>query len=133
MGSIGIDVGSFSVKVAKVKPSNRGYELVQLSEYPLSQDPSKDNQIEVIEILRDVQNRFYVEGDVYVVGAHQYEVSVRRKEFPFRERHKILKSLPFELEDDIPFSHENSVYDAKITHFVGPTAHLLDQIGRAHV
>ena len=125
MGSIGIDVGSFSVKVAKVKPSNRGYELVQLSEYPLSQDPSKDNQIEVIEILRDVQNRFYVEGDVYVVGAHQYEVSVRRKEFPFRERHKILKSLPFELEDDIPFSHENSVYDAKITHFVGPTAHLL--------
>lgn len=125
MLSIGIDIGSFSVKVAKVRSLKQGYELVAFSEYPLSQDPNKDTQIDLIEILRDVKNRLWEEGTQIVIGAHPFEVSLRRREFPFRERHKIAKSLPFELEDDIPFSFENSVFDAKITHYVGNTAHVL--------
>lgn len=125
MFSIGIDIGSYSVKVAKVSSSPKGYELIHYSEYPLSQDPSRDNQLEIIEILREIQSKLWEEGTQIVVGAHQFEVSIRRREFPFRERHKIIKSLPFELEDDIPFSAENSMFDAKITHFVGNTAHVL--------
>jgi general secretion pathway protein L len=125
MLSIGIDIGSFSIKVAKVRSSSKGYELLHISEYPLSQDPSKDNQIEIIEILRDIRGRYYEDGAQFVVGAHQYEVTARRREFPFRERHKILKSLPFELEDDIPFSNETAIFDAKVTHFVGNQAHVL--------
>ncbi len=125
MFSIGIDIGSFSVKVAKVRSHNRGYELMHFSEYPLSQDPTKDNKIEILEILQDTIKRLYEEGTQIVVGAHLYDVAWRRKEFPFRERHKIIKSLPFELEDDIPFSSENSVFDAKLTHFIGDTAHVI--------
>lgn len=125
MFSIGIDIGSYSVKVAKVRSTNRGYELLNYLDYPLTQDPNKDTQIDIIEILRDVKSKLWEEGTQIVVGAHQYEVSLRRREFPFRERHKILRSLPFELEDDIPFSAENSVFDAKITHYVGNTAHIL--------
>lgn len=125
MLSIGIDIGSYSVKVAKVRSISKGYELLHYSEYPLSQDPAKDNQLEIIEILRDVRSRLWEEGTQIVMGAHQFDVSLRRRDFPFRERHKILKSLPFELEDDIPFSSENAVFDAKITHFSGQTAHLL--------
>ncbi len=123
--SVGIDIGTYSVKVAKVRSTNRGYECIGTSEYPLSQDPNKDTQIEIIEILRDVHARYIEPGASLVIGAHQYEVSWRRREFPFKERHKILKSLPFELEDDIPFSSENSVFDAKITHFIGNKAEVL--------
>ncbi|MEQ1665423.1 MAG: pilus assembly protein PilM [Bdellovibrionales bacterium] len=125
MVSIGIDIGSFSIKVAKVRSNARGYTVEKLSEYPISQDPTKDTQIEIIEVLRDIKATLWEEGALVVTGAHQFDVSIRRKEFPFRERHKILKSLPFELEDDIPFSYENSVFDAKITHFRGITTHLL--------
>lgn len=125
MLSIGIDIGSFSVKVAKVRSLKVGYELLSFSEYPLSQDPNKDKQIELVEILRDVKNRLWEDGVQIVIGAHTNELSLRRREFPFRERHKITKSLPYELEDDIPFSAENSVFDAKITHFVGNVAHVL--------
>lgn len=125
MVSIGIDIGSFSIKVAKVRAAGKGYELLNIGEYPLTQDPNKDTQIDIIEALRDIEKKFGEDGAIYVAGAHPYEVSVRRKEFPFRERHKILKSLPFELEDDIPFSFENSIFDAKITHLVGPVSHLL--------
>ena len=123
--SVGIDIGSFSVKVAKVRSTNRGYECIGTSEYPLSQDPNKDTQIELIEILRDIHSRYIDDGASVVIGAHQFEVSWRRREFPFKERHKILKSLPFELEDDIPFSSENSVFDARITHFTGNKAQVI--------
>lgn len=125
MLSIGIDIGSYSLKVAKVRSTNRGYELIHHAEYPLSQDPTKDNQLEIIEVLRDVRRHLWEDGTNIVVGAHQHEVSFRRREFPFRERHKILRALPFELEDDIPFSAEDSVFDAKITHFTGQQAHVL--------
>lgn len=83
MISIGIDIGSFSIKVAKVRSLNKGYELLKLSEYPLSPDPTKDNQIEVIEALRDIKSRFWEEGAQIVIGAHQYEVILRRRHFPF--------------------------------------------------
>jgi general secretion pathway protein L len=125
MYSIGIDIGSFSVKVAKVRSNNRGYELIHYSEFPLSQDPTKDNKIEMVEIFNDIKARLFEEGTQLVVGAHLFEVAWRRKEFPFRERHKILKSLPFELEDDVPFSNENTVYDAKVTHYTGNKANVI--------
>jgi general secretion pathway protein L len=125
MFSIGIDIGSFSIKVAKVRGSARGYDLMHFSEYPLSQDPTKDHKIEIHEALQDIKKRLHEENTQIVIGAHLFDVAWRRKEFPFRERHKILKSLPFELEDDIPFSSENAVFDAKVTHFTGDTAHVL--------
>lgn len=125
MLSLGIDIGSFSIKVAKIRSLPKGYEVLALSEYPLPQDPNKDTQIDIIEALRDIYKRFWEEGIHVVAGAHQFDVSLRRRDFPFRERHKILKSLPFELEDDIPLSIENSVFDAKISHYTGNTAHVL--------
>jgi len=38
---------------------------------------------------------------------------------------KIFKSLAFELEEEIPFSGENSIFDAKIIRTIGPTAEVL--------
>lgn len=125
MYSIGIDVGSFSLKVAKIRSHARGFDLIHFAEYPLSQDPTKDNKIEILEALRDIMGRLFEDGTQIVVGAHMFDVAWRRKEFPFRERHKILKSLPFELEDDIPFTSESSVYDAKITHYTGNSSHVI--------
>ncbi|OFZ12792.1 MAG: hypothetical protein A2Z20_07060 [Bdellovibrionales bacterium RBG_16_40_8] len=125
MLSIGIDIGSYSIKVAKVKSAYKGYELLHYSEHPLSQDPGKDNKIEIIEILRAIELTAGEDNYQIVAGVHQFEASLRRREFPFRERHKILKSLPFELEDDIPFSSDNAIFDAKITHYRGQTTYVL--------
>lgn len=125
MLSIGIDIGSFSIKMAKVRSTKTGYELVGLAEYPLSQDPSKDNQIEIIEALRDIYTRYFEDGCQLVTGVRQNKVSVRRLKFPFRERHKILKTLPFELEEDIPFSFQNSIFDGRISFFQGAEANVL--------
>ncbi len=125
MISVGIDIGSYSIKVARIEGSAKGFHILGLDEFPLSQDPTKDTTIDILEALRTVVERYQQDGVQIVMGARQDHVSVRRKVFPFRERHKITKSLPFELEDDIPLSIENAVYDAKITHFVGGQANTL--------
>ena len=117
MISIGIDIGSYSVKVARVEGSAKGFRVLSLDDYPLPTDPAKDITLDILEILRDIHTRYGNESIQYIVGAEQNHISSRRRSFPFKERHKILKSLPFELEDDIPLSIENAVFEAKLTHF----------------
>lgn len=119
MISVGIDIGKFSVKVAIVEGSAKGFQVIGLDEFPLGQDPAKDQTLDIIEALRDINKRYVSDGTPVSIAARQNHISLRRRTFPFKERHKILKSLPFELEDDIPLSIENAVYEAKITHLLG--------------
>jgi len=45
--------------------------------------------------------------------------------FPFSDRLKILKSLPFELEEDFPFSPDSAIYDARVVRYLGSSAEVL--------
>lgn len=128
MISVGIDIGSYSIKVAQIEGSAKGYSILRLEEYPLTQDPTKDNSIDVLEALRDIKTRFIPDGTQVIISAKQNHISFRRRLFPFKERHKILRSLPFELEDDIPLSIENALFEAKITRYVGEAADVLAAI-----
>lgn len=114
MISIGVDIGSYSLKIAQLEDGPRGYNLIGFKEYPLSQDPTKDKSIEVLDTLRNLFSQLDMSQTRIVFGEKQGRVSTRFLEFPFRERHKILKSLPFELEEDIPFSPDDAFYDAKV-------------------
>ncbi|RYZ69445.1 MAG: pilus assembly protein PilM, partial [Proteobacteria bacterium] len=55
----------------------------------------------------------------------QQNVSVHFNRFPFKERQKILKSLAFELEDEIPLDIDEAIFDAKIVEYAGPFADVL--------
>lgn len=125
MISIGIDIGSYSLKVAQVESTPRGFALIGYKEYPLSQDPTKDKSIEILDILRNLFSQYDLSQTRIVFGEKQGRVSCRFLEFPFRERHKILKSLPFELEEDIPFSYDNALYDARVLKFQKNLTHVL--------
>lgn len=127
MISVGIDIGSFSIKVVEIDDSAKPYEVTQFNEYPLSQDPNKDRKIEIVDILRNLVGTYENASQPvhFVLGIPEWKTSIRRKIFPFKERHKILKSLPFELEDDIPFSLEDSIFDARISRYAGPMAEVI--------
>ncbi len=125
MKSVGIDIGSASIKVAEVVQTNKGLVVSQFNEFTLGQNPGFDPSIEIIEYLRTVSAQYSSEPTRIVVGLRQEMVSVRNKIFPFSDRIKILKSLPFELEEDLPFSPENAVYDAKIVKTMGSSAEVL--------
>jgi len=123
--SIGIDVGTFSIKIAEVETSGKTFFIKSLSEYPLNPDPHFDNQINILETLRKVAENRDFGSTTFVFGISQDRVTTRHKFFPFRERSKINKSLPFELEDEIPFDMSNAIFDSKIIKYVGNVAEVI--------
>lgn len=125
MISVGVDLGTYSVKVAMVKALSKGYELVSFEEFPLSLDPTRDKEIERLDILRNLSSRLSGQNAKFVFCVAQDKVSVRPKTFPFKERFKIQKSLAFELEEDIPFNQEEAIFDAKILSFAERSANVL--------
>jgi general secretion pathway protein L len=125
MKALGVDIGSYSIKVAELDISSKGYTLSHFYEYPLSVDPNRDRGLEVIEILRTLSAQYDVNATRWVMCIQQQMVSVHNKKFPFRERQKILKSLAFELEDEIPLDVDEAVFDAKVVEHVGPLSSVL--------
>lgn len=125
MKILGLDIGTYSVKVAEIDVTSKGYVLVAFHELPLSLDPQKDRKLETIEALRQFSAGFDSTNTKWVMAVAQDRVSVHQKRFPFRERPKIQKSLPFELEDEIPLDIDDVVFDAKITDYNGQFAETL--------
>lgn len=124
MRSLGIDIGSYSVKFAELEYDVRRPKLIRVEEFTLSQDPNKDRSIEVLDLLRR-QLSTIDPGTKIVLSEKQSRVSLGLKSFPFKERHKILKSLPFELEDDIPFSVDDAIFDLKVVQYNKSTTDVL--------
>ena len=125
MRSIGIDIGTRSIKVADVELSGRSLALRDFYEIPYSLDISQDKRIEILAALNRIAGSYDPGHCKFVISVPQDRVSIRRKNFPFREKLKILKSLPFELEDEIPFDQDKAIFDAKITSFSGNTSEVL--------
>jgi general secretion pathway protein L len=125
MISVGIDIGRGSIKVAEAETAQRTYVVKRFLEFPLSADPQKDKKIEIIDILRNLIPQYSSDSTRFVFSVRQEDVSLRLKQFPFRERHKILRAVPFEVEDEIPFSQADAVFEAKIVRFEGKAADVL--------
>lgn len=135
MKSVGIDIGSSSIKVAEIDGGTKENRLTRLIELPLSVDPNKDTKIEIIDHLRTLMNSYTEDASArFVICMPQEHVVTRFRKFPFRERFKILKSVAFELEDDIPFQQEDAIFDVKVLRYTGKTADVLAMAcPKAHV
>jgi general secretion pathway protein L len=123
--SLGIDIGSSSIKVVEVQSTSKGFQVFQYFEHQLSVMPGHDQELEIIEFLRDLAQKYDHTQTRFVFGLRQDRVAVRNKFFPFNDRLKIAKSLAFELEEDLPFSSDNAIFDAKIIRTLGNGAEVL--------
>ncbi len=132
MKSVGIDIGSSSIKVVEVNSSSKGIIVSQFTEHPFNLNPNSDPEIEIIEFVKGLVSTYDLENTRFVVALRQEFVSVRLKNFPFNDRQKILKSLPYELEEDLPLTQETAVYDAKIVRYLGNTAEVLAMAAPKH-
>lgn len=126
MKSVGIDIGAASIKVVEVTANTKGQlRITQFIDHPLGQNPAFDPQIEIIEFLKGLAASYDPTTIRFVMGLRQDQVSVRHKVFPFNDRLKIQKSLPFELEEDLPFSSDSAIFDAKMIRTRGHNAEVL--------
>ena len=86
MKILGVDLGSYSIKIAELDVSSKGYSFTAFHEFPLSQDPQRDRGLEIIETLRQFSARFDSSNTKWVTAIQQNRVSVHHKRFPFRDR-----------------------------------------------
>lgn len=115
MKVIGIDIGSYSIKVVEVKNSNQNISILGMQEYPLSVDPTKDNSLEIIEALRKISSHYAGDPEVsYVCGIASRNVSIHKLIQPPAPRFKILESIPFALADLSPLDPDDAVHDIRV-------------------
>ena len=119
MKSVGIDIGSYSIKIAEVVATTNSYKVIDYIEIPLAHDVSTDKKILIIDALRKIAHHYRDQKVSFSFAVRQELITVRYKTFPFRERHKIIKSLPFQLVDEVPFDHNEAVYEAKFIATIG--------------
>ncbi|MBT4760617.1 MAG: pilus assembly protein PilM [Bdellovibrionaceae bacterium] len=132
MKSIGIDIGSYSIKIAECLSQGQGGKLVHYEELKLSQDPNHDRAIEIIDLLKTYLRKFQQEPAHFIFSVNQSSVVHRKLTFPFKERYNILKTIAFELEDDIPFSYDNAIFEAKVTKYMGNTTEVIATVCPAY-
>lgn len=125
MISVGVDIGSYSIKIAEIEATSRSYAIRRVLEFPLSLDLTKDRKIEIIDTLRTLFSQYDPSQTQFVFAVPQKSVSARLLAFPFRERFKIQKAVVSQLEDELPFSQEDAVFDAKIVRYNGKGADVL--------
>src|SRR4051812_24948796 len=125
MISVGVDIGSYSIKVAEVESTSKSYVIRKVYEFPLSLDLTKDKKIEIIDTLRTLFQQYDFERTHFVFAIPQKSVSLRLLNFPFRERFKVQRATASQLEDDLPFSQKDAVSDPKIVRYPGKTADVL--------
>lgn len=126
MRALGIDFGEDSIKVAEVVQIKKTILIKSVFEKKLSQQASThDREIEAIEYIRQIAQQLDFSTAKIAMALKQEKVTVRKKQFPFSDRLKILKSLSFEMEEDIPFDPDLCLFDAKPILTEGFSAHVL--------
>jgi general secretion pathway protein L len=108
-----------------MQSTTKGFQVSQFFEHVLNANPGSDHELEIIEYLRDLMTRYDHSQTRFILGLRQDRVAIRNKFFPFNDRIKIHKSLAFELEEDLPFSSDNAIFDAKVIRTLGGGAEVL--------
>ncbi|MBI3019179.1 MAG: pilus assembly protein PilM [Deltaproteobacteria bacterium] len=115
MRVIGLDIGSTSVKAIEVEVGLRQLELIDFFEekYPLSLNPPASEQVR-----HGIENLFLRSGFMLpfklVASLSGLYVSSKQLTLPFTDKTKIKQTLPFELEEHIPFALDEIVFDYQI-------------------
>src|SRR3989338_4696257 len=126
MRVIGLDIGSYSVKAIEIEFGLRQLELIDFFEekYPLSQTHPSSEQIQ-----KTIENLFLRSGLTLpfklVASLSGLYVSSKNITLPFTDKVKIKQTLPFELEEHIPFALEDIIFDYQLIATTEKSAHLL--------
>lgn len=74
----------------------------------------KEKQSLINSELESIEKQYKGESLRFCYGLSQNLVTNFSIDFPFKEKFKILKTLPFEIEDKSPFRSDNVFFDARI-------------------
>src|SRR3989338_1621201 len=115
MRIIGLDIGSFSIKAVEIESGLRSVEVLDFFEekLPFSETPHAP------EVIREHLQKLFLDHQIHppfklISALSSLNVSNRTVEMPFRDKTKVRQTLPFELEEHIPFSLDTIIFDYQI-------------------
>lgn len=111
---VGIDLGSYSVKVSQLERSLRDFELVQYHEQIVSQGTRLTLEEAQAAALRMIIEKNRIPLDSVSVNFPAHHLSCRVLELPFTNAKKIEQTLDFELENFVPLPLEELMVDYHI-------------------
>jgi general secretion pathway protein L len=101
--ALGVDFGSFAVKLVEFRQTLRGVEIGAMHALPV-EDPADPRPLP--ERLRDLVRAHAVGRDVVVSAVPADKLTGRRLRFPFRDRRRLAQAVPLAVEDELPFDLE---------------------------
>ncbi len=111
---LGVDIGSFSIKVAQIRRSFKSFELVKFFERQIQYNdlltPEEATSAAITALIEDNN----LGWDQIIVGLPGQFVSSRLIELPFANKKKIDQTIEFEMENYIPFDVSEVVADYHI-------------------
>lgn len=113
MKSIGIEITPGGIAVTQLEADRTSYSILNGHFFPLNPADADNWEIDLLQALKEIRTMYNFENSTIVVSMSQSAASVRNLTFPFSKRLDVVRSLPFELEEELPMSVDDGVFDAK--------------------
>lgn len=117
-GIVGLDIGSSSIKLAELKSTKKGFQLVNLGESFLPVDSIVNKAIvdpeAVIEAIITLVNDLNVKTKNVVISISGHSINVKKVSMPLMDERELKEAIPWELEQYIPHSIEDVNFDFQI-------------------
>lgn len=111
---IGIDVGTYSVKVAEVERSFKSFNFINFYERRIQYNELLSPEESVAIALQGILDDNDVVWEVACTGVPGQCVSSRLLTFPFGSTKKISQTVTFEMESHIPFNIDEVLLDYSV-------------------
>ncbi len=111
---LGIDIGSYSVKIVQVERGFGEFKIVSFHEVPLVAEEVLTYEQSASAALTKFLEENPVNYDSCILSLPGLRASFRTLEMPFGNAKKIDQTLEFELETLVPFDIEELLYDYSI-------------------
>ncbi|MBI2343235.1 MAG: pilus assembly protein PilM [Deltaproteobacteria bacterium] len=108
---LGIDVGTYSVKVAEVRRSFNLFQFTNFYERRIQYNEVLSREESIAAALQGVLEDNALTWDSAYAALPSAVIATRILELPFGSTKKIAQTIPFEVEDAIPFDIDQVVID----------------------
>lgn len=111
---LGIDLGSYSIKVAEMERSFRTFSLVGFYEQPVVSYETLGKEGSMAQALVKLFEEYNLSGDLVYTALPGQVTSVRVIDLPFADSKKVDQTIEFELENYLPLPLEELLIDYQI-------------------